>query len=260
MAPPFPVDTKFNWKELHNPGLSGLGSWNLCSQWQGPLVVTDRRGNVHAIQDGRRLKRAIGAQLRRWHDTVVERLKIPPSRADPTERPVMFSSSSQFFMHKHGCSCAKITVLFEDSGLDQDDYIRVVTKFSINKCWRDPCKLAKKLPFTATMEFVPFSEKHQYITDGLEIDLNHHEELWVSGQAAGDTKQSLNNSCLYLGRGKSIEVCLYLERGKCFNRSANLRPHEKYERHTCELCRIFSIKDQLPQACEEGGQTGDFLQ
>ncbi|GAA57843.1 gypsy retrotransposon integrase-like protein 1 [Clonorchis sinensis] len=59
----FPIGSKIKWKDHQNPGRSGLGSRKLGSRWQGPFVVTDRRGNVYTIQDSRGSKRVNGTQL-----------------------------------------------------------------------------------------------------------------------------------------------------------------------------------------------------
>ncbi|GAA49173.1 hypothetical protein CLF_102622 [Clonorchis sinensis] len=40
----FPMGAKVKWKDHQNPGRSGLGSRKLGSRWQGPFVVTVRRG------------------------------------------------------------------------------------------------------------------------------------------------------------------------------------------------------------------------
>ncbi|GAA53398.1 hypothetical protein CLF_110144 [Clonorchis sinensis] len=81
----FPIGAKVKWKDHQNPGRSGLGSRKLGSRWQGPFVVTDRRGNVYTIQDSRRSKRVNGTQLRKWHDTPEERPSRPAAGADLTE-------------------------------------------------------------------------------------------------------------------------------------------------------------------------------
>ncbi|GAA47430.1 gap-Pol polyprotein [Clonorchis sinensis] len=81
----FPIGAKVKWKDHQNPGRSGLGSRKLGSRWQGPFVVTDRRGNVYTIQDGRGSKRVNGTQLRKWHDTPEERPSGPAAGADLTE-------------------------------------------------------------------------------------------------------------------------------------------------------------------------------
>ncbi|GAA54575.1 gypsy retrotransposon integrase-like protein 1 [Clonorchis sinensis] len=81
----FPICAKVKWKDHQNPGRSGLGSRKLGSRWQGPFVVTDRRGNVYTIQDGRGSKRVNGTQLRKWHDTPEERPSRPAAGADLTE-------------------------------------------------------------------------------------------------------------------------------------------------------------------------------
>ncbi|GAA54057.1 gypsy retrotransposon integrase-like protein 1, partial [Clonorchis sinensis] len=81
----FPIGAKVKWKDHQNPGRSGFGSRKLGSRWQGPFVVTDRRGNVYTIQDVRGSKRVNGTQLRKWHDTPEERPSRPAAGADLTE-------------------------------------------------------------------------------------------------------------------------------------------------------------------------------
>ncbi|KER20294.1 hypothetical protein T265_11124 [Opisthorchis viverrini] len=80
-----PDGTKVKWKDHQNPGRSGFGSRKLGSRWQGPFVVTDCRGNVHTIQDGRRSKVVNGTQLRKWHDIPEERPSGPAGEADLAE-------------------------------------------------------------------------------------------------------------------------------------------------------------------------------
>ncbi|GAA54960.1 gap-Pol polyprotein [Clonorchis sinensis] len=62
----FPIGAKVKWKDHQNPERSVLRSRKLGSRWQGPFVVTDCRGNVYTIQDGRGSKRVNGTQLRKW--------------------------------------------------------------------------------------------------------------------------------------------------------------------------------------------------
>ncbi|GAA56619.1 gap-Pol polyprotein, partial [Clonorchis sinensis] len=60
---PYGPRAKVKWKDHQNTGRSGMGSRKLGSRWQGPFVVTDCRGNVYTIQDGRGSKRVKGTQL-----------------------------------------------------------------------------------------------------------------------------------------------------------------------------------------------------
>ncbi|GAA56163.1 gap-Pol polyprotein, partial [Clonorchis sinensis] len=75
--------------------VSGLGSRNLSSHYRGLFVVTDRQGNVYAIQDGRRSKRVNGTQLRMWDGTPEELPSRPAAEADLTEVFVTLFHPSQ---------------------------------------------------------------------------------------------------------------------------------------------------------------------